>query len=506
MKIRYNNSLLYIIVVIIPTLIGVLYYLNDAINRDNQERVEEAKRVASIHERSWDQFISETVASLDILALTAMTVLDSPEKLEPLLQRTHWEDSRYGGLYLLSPDGTVIIDSNAHSINADMSKNEYIKEIIKTKDIVISNHQEKLPNGQKVIGIGKPVLNEQGKLTSIIVAHLRIDYVQNIMRLLTPDTKLSVINPVGEVIMDINMNGSAKFNDDSSVTLPINRLPWSIKVELPQRDTEEIILWALSVIIFFIIICHILFLFIKYLMLKRQALKEKKENELQKLELVGTLAASTAHEIRNPLTGIKGLVQLLSEKHTNTEDQYYFSVINNEISRINEIVGEFLILGKPTAQKTEIIDLRKIITDIEPLIISEANLNNVRYESFIPKTPMYVDCAKDQLKQVLLNITKNAFESMKDGQLLIKLTELPSKCQIKITDTGTGIADEDIEKIFQPFYTTKDLGTGLGLVVCKRILESFGGEIYITSKINNGTQVDIFLPIRKTPSKDRECE
>lgn len=499
MKSRYNNYLLYIIIVILPTLFGILYYLNVTMDRDNQKRIDQARWAASIHERSWDQFLSETVTSLDILALTAETMLDSPKKLEPLLQKTHLKDPRYGGLYLLNPNGMVITGSNALLKNADLSHIEYIKEITKTKDSIISNHQETLINGQRVVGIGKPVLNEQGKLAYIIVAHLRIDYVQNIMRLLTPDTKLSVLNPVGEVIMDINMNGSAKFNDKSSFTLPINSVPWSIKVEVPQREFKDIFMQANSVIIPLIFICHILFLLIKYLMLKRQALREKKENELQKLELVGTLAASTAHEIRNPLTGIKGLVQLLSEKHTNKEDQYYFSVINDEISRINEIVSEFLILGKPTAQKTDIIDLRKIITDIEPLIISEANLNNVQYESSIPETPIFVECTKDQLKQVLLNITKNAFESMQEGRLSIKLIELPNKCQIKITDTGTGISDEDIEKIFQPFYTSKDLGTGLGLVVCKRILESFGGEVFITSKLNKGTQVDIFLPIKKIP-------
>jgi two-component system, sporulation sensor kinase D len=208
------------------------------------------------------------------------------------------------------------------------------------------------------------------------------------------------------------------------------------------------------------------------------------------------LAASTAHEIRNPLTGIKGLIQLLSEKYTNAQDQYYFSVINDEISRINEIVSEFLILGKPTAQKTETLDLRNIIKDLVPLIISEANLHNVHFQSSLPDEPVMVNCTKDQMKQVILNITKNAFESMENGgELTIKLNRLPTKCQLKIIDTGSGIPDSEIVKIFNPFYTSKDTGTGLGLVVCRRILQSSGGEIFITSKENKGTQVDIFLPL-----------
>ncbi|MBU8877607.1 two-component sensor histidine kinase [Bacillus sp. FJAT-29790] len=493
-----KNFLLYLIIVIFPALIGIVYYMNDAIDRDDRQRIEYALWVASIHQKSWDQFISETVTSLDILALTAETVIHYPDRLEPLLQRTHRKDPRYGGIYLLDPNGTVITGSNSLLKTANFADMEYIKEISRTKDLIISNHQETLLTGQRVIGIGKPVLNEDGKLLAIIVAHLRVDYVQNIMRLLTPDTKLSVLNSDNVVIMDINMNGSAEFSNKNSVTFPIDRLPWSIKVEIPKRDIGDIMMQTVSVIIRLICILHILFLLLKYLMLKRQTAKEKKENEVQKLELVGTLAASTAHEIRNPLTGIKGLVQLLSEKYTSAEDQYYFSVINDEISRINEIASEFLILGKPTAQTTDIIDLRKVITDLEPLITSEANLNNVEYESLIPMEPILVDCTKDQLKQVLLNLTRNSFESMeKGGQLSIKLFLLPNKCQIKISDTGSGIPDEKIEKIFQPFFTSKDLGTGLGLVVCKRIVQSFGGEIYITSKVNIGTQVDIFLPVYK---------
>jgi len=498
MKNWIKHYLLYITIVIFPTVIGIFYYLNDAINQDSEQRTQRAKWAASIHERSFDQFISETVTSLNILTLTAETVINSPKALEPLLQRMHWKDTRYGGIYILKPNGELIIGSNSMLKSDYFKTEEYIQEITSTKDIIISNHLEKLITGQRVIGIGKPVLNKEGRITSIIVAHLRIDYIENIMRLLTPDTRLSVINPYGTVIMDINMNRNAEFDKNKALTIPINRIPWSIKVELPNRDMKEIIKVAIPFIIPLFFICHLLFIVILYFMLKRRALQEKKENELQKIELVGTLAASTAHEIRNPLTGIKGLVQLLSEKYTGSEDQFYFSVINDEISRINEIVSEFLILGKPACEKKEIIDLQKIITNIEPLILSEANLNKVQYNCILPEREIFIECAVDQLKQVLLNVTKNAFEAMKDGGILtIMIKKLPNNCHISITDTGSGIPEEDIEKIFIPFYTSKDDGTGLGLVVCKRIVESFDGQIFITSKIDKGTQVDIFLPIKK---------
>lgn len=159
MKRHNHNFFLYIIIVIVPTLISLLYYFNEAIDRDNHERKSQAQWVASIHQKSWDQFISETVTSLDILALTAETVAKTPEKLQPLLLKTHWKDPRYGGIYLLDPNGTVLTGSNSFLQNENLSENEYIKEINRTKDLIISDHQETLINGQKVIGIGKPVLD-----------------------------------------------------------------------------------------------------------------------------------------------------------------------------------------------------------------------------------------------------------------------------------------------------------------------------------------------------------
>lgn len=105
-------------------------------------------------------------------------------------------------------------------------------------------------------------------------------------------------------------------------------------------------------------------------------------------------------------------------KNTKTKKTSIFSVINKEIKRINEIVSEFLILGKPAAQILEVLDLRNIFIELNPLILSEANLYNVKYYCLLPPEPVLVKCTNDQIKQVVLNLTKNAFESMPDGGIL----------------------------------------------------------------------------------------
>jgi two-component system, sporulation sensor kinase D len=500
MKRKQKKSIvLYIMIVLLPTLLGSTYFINERTNNRLNERIEEAKWVASIHESHWDKFISGTVTSLEMLSLTARTLYDDIGKMQPLLEKAHQSDPRYGGLYFISKDGSIISGSNKYVHKSTFIEENLVDEVIRTKDIIISNKQFTLLNGQKVIALAAPVMNENGDIIAVTMALLRIDYVENLLRVLTPDAKLVVLNANDETFIEFNISDEEQLDKDNWVVLPIERLPWKIKVKVPEEEISKFSIDSILVIATFLVLTHILYLGIIYLLLKRQAAMEKKENEAQKLELVGTLAASTAHEIRNPLTGIKGLVQLLSEKYDDSQDQFYFSVINEEIERINEIVSEFLILGKPTAQIMETVDLTRVLKELHPLILSDATFNQINLHCDVPVSPIFVKCTKDQIKQVILNITRNAFEAMEEGgNLSILLEEKNNRCELTITDNGVGMKEEMMEKIFTPFYTSKETGTGLGLVICRRILQSFGGEIQITSKEHKGTKVVISLPLQST--------
>jgi two-component system, sporulation sensor kinase D len=495
---KSKNYILYLAAVMIPAVISSLFYMNKLLDQNISDRQEAARWTAAIHQRHWDDFISETVSTLEVLSIAASAEMQDPAKISPLLQRIHLMDSRYGGLYVANAGGEVIAGSNSLFDNKSMLEKDYILEAMDAKDIVISSRQETLENGQKVIGLAAPVLKENREIAGIAIAQIRVDHIENILTMLTPDARLVVYNQEDAPIMSFNMAESDSFGKMQTVMIPIERLPWTIKTAVPDRDNAAIFKEAAGFIARLLIIFHIIFFLIKYIMLKRQAAEEKKKNELQKLELVGTLAASTAHEIRNPLTGIKGLVQLLSEKYTHSEDQYFFKVIDTEISRINEIVSEFLILGKPAAQKMEKINLKDSILDLIPLFESEASQANVQCTYHLPDQPAIAEGTQDQLKQVLLNLAKNAFEAMPDGgRLSISLHTGGKWHSIILEDTGSGIREEDLEKVFTPFFTSKDIGTGLGLVVCQRIIESFGGSISISSRLNEGTTAEILLPVKE---------
>ncbi|MGJ7910482.1 ATP-binding protein [Neobacillus sp. LXY-1] len=497
MKIRKGNIPIYIIIVIIPVIILSLSSFFKILHDNQVNRKNDALWIASVYQKNWDQFISETTTSLKILSLSAKENLDSPQKMQPLLIKVYQDDLRYGGLFLLDPNGNLMTGTAPLRGERNFTDLKFIQEVIQTKDTVISNQVEILQNNQRIIGLATPVLDENHQLQAIIVADLRMDYMKNLMRVLTPDTKLMVINDESTPIIQLNTNNIETNQTENWVTQPMDHLPWCIKVKIADISPRKVSAKFLQLFIMIFIVAHLLYLCIQYILLKIQTLKERKQNELQKLELVGTLAASTAHEIRNPLTGVKGLIQLLSEKYTDKQDSYYFEVINSELNRINEIVSEFLILGKPTAQLREDVNITATLNELKPIIISEANSRNIECVWTISQNSIMVECIKDQLKQVILNLTKNAIESIEEtGMLQINLESKGKCCILEITDNGKGISKENLDKIFQPFFTLKETGTGLGLVICKRIVDSFGGTIEVKSTEFVGTTVTIILPLK----------
>ncbi|MFB6365612.1 ATP-binding protein [Paenibacillus elgii] len=226
---------------------------------------------------------------------------------------------------------------------------------------------------------------------------------------------------------------------------------------------------------------------------------EEQVQRSDRLAMIGQIAAGTAHEIRNPLTSIKGFLQVLrktfQEQGMEREDGYTV-VMLKEINRINELVNEFLLLGKPKHVTYGEVDISEVLRDILPIINNEAILHRVvvQYESLYGLP--YVVADREMLKQVFLNIGKNGIEAMGEGGILTiseKLDVEGRSVNIEIHDTGPGIPAYVIDKIFDPFFTTKAEGTGLGLSVCHRIIHDIGGHIRVSSK-GYGTTFTVSIP------------
>ncbi|GGG73514.1 ATP-binding protein [Paenibacillus radicis (ex Gao et al. 2016)] len=218
----------------------------------------------------------------------------------------------------------------------------------------------------------------------------------------------------------------------------------------------------------------------------------------EKLSVVGQLAAGVAHEVRNPLTTLRGFVQLLQRDEKLSPA--YFDIMLSELDRINFIISEFLVVAKPQAIHFQLINIRDTLRDIVMLLDSEANFNNIRLVTYLDEQVPLVMGEVNQLKQVFLNVMKNGIESMPHGgQLTIELRYAPPEgILIRITDQGSGISEPDLSRLCEPFFTRKDEGTGLGLMVSQQIIDNHKGSMNFRSQLNVGTVVEIKLPLPLT--------
>ncbi|WP_225983712.1 MULTISPECIES: PAS domain S-box protein [Bacillaceae] len=226
--------------------------------------------------------------------------------------------------------------------------------------------------------------------------------------------------------------------------------------------------------------------------------KIRMEEQLKKsdtLNVVGELAAGIAHEIRNPMTALKGFIQLL-EGSLNGEFSTYFQVISSELQRIETIITDFLILAKPQAVSYQIKQVNNTIENTLDLLSAQASMHNIQFHTHFSKIPP-IHCESNQLKQVFINLIKNAIEAMPTGGFIDITTELffDSHVLISIQDYGTGIPETVLDKLGEPFYTTKEKGTGLGLMVTYKIIEEHAGWIEVASEEEKGTLFQIYLPI-----------
>ncbi|GGF92628.1 ATP-binding protein [Paenibacillus abyssi] len=214
----------------------------------------------------------------------------------------------------------------------------------------------------------------------------------------------------------------------------------------------------------------------------------------EKLSVVGQLAAGVAHEIRNPLQTLKGFVQLNKSKGTLNEG--HLDIMLSELDRINFIVSEFLVLAKPQVTSIQPIDIRETVNSLIVLLDSQAHLNSIEFETAFEAELPQVMGEPNQLKQVFLNIMKNAMEAMQDGGTIrIEIAKGDDKGQvvIRFIDQGVGMTEEELQRIGEPFFTNKETGTGLGLMVCQQIVANHKGKLNFYSQLGEGTTVEVIL-------------
>jgi signal transduction histidine kinase len=254
--------------------------------------------------------------------------------------------------------------------------------------------------------------------------------------------------------------------------------------------------FVLLAIVIFTVLAAISYMFLSRFLSYITTMDKVNEDlrQKEKLALVGQLATSIGHEIRNPLASLKGFTQLQHEKYP--EDKEFFKIMENEIERINTIVNDLMYLGKPKTVTLVKHDIKEIIEYVVKILNPIAQSNNVNIKMNIDHLPL-INSDQNQLKQAFINLIKNAIESMPMGGdvcISSKVNESET-IVIMIEDEGLGIEEEKLSKIGQPFFTTKEDGNGLGLLVTFNIIEKHNGKINYNSILGKGTIVEIHLPI-----------
>jgi len=220
---------------------------------------------------------------------------------------------------------------------------------------------------------------------------------------------------------------------------------------------------------------------------------------MERLSLVGQMAASITHEIRNPMAVIRGFVQLIQERSPKNQ-QEYFRIIMEELDRANMIISDFLSLAQNRSLTMEPSSLHDIISELIPLLNADANMRGQTIEVSLCKDLPMIMLNDREIKQLFLNISRNGMEAMGDkGSLRISTSYCGSKIELRIADQGVGMSPDQMKHLFEPFFSTKTQGTGLGLPLCLSIAERHNGRIDVESKEGVGTAfiVTFFLPEEK---------
>ena len=218
----------------------------------------------------------------------------------------------------------------------------------------------------------------------------------------------------------------------------------------------------------------------------------------QRLASVGRLAAGVAHEIRNPLSSIKGFATYFKERYPNRpQDQQTANIMIQEVDRLNRVVGQLLEFARPISVKKKRISLQALLKDSIKLIEDRASAKGISVQT---QHAAGVDAAwgdPDRINQILLNLSLNAIDSMENGgelKMALSSDGEDSVIYIRISDTGCGISPQHLSKVFDPYFTTKSTGTGLGLAIAHNIVEALGGKITVESHTEVGTTFTIALP------------
>ncbi|RYE16204.1 MAG: hybrid sensor histidine kinase/response regulator, partial [Sphingobacteriales bacterium] len=217
----------------------------------------------------------------------------------------------------------------------------------------------------------------------------------------------------------------------------------------------------------------------------------------EKLAVAGRLVRTLAHEVRNPLNNITLSVEQMQQEQQDDNAMLYLDIIYRNSHRISDLIGELLNSSKPTEIAMVAVPIQHVLDNVINATIDRLTLKHIKLRVNYPDEPLYVEADGEKLMLALLNIVINAVEAMEEGKGLLDITLISEGGQaiLRIADNGCGISEENISRLFEPYFTQKRNGVGLGLAFTLNIVQAHNGHIEVTSQPQVGTQFTVTFPI-----------
>lgn len=294
-------------IVLIPSLIintGIYYYQKDKIMDSYRS---EAAFMINVHKNQIDSLIQDTKARLESMALVLEEETDR-DKIQRVLTQAHDQEPRFSGLYFVKKNGDISAGSMQLMKTVNLQHRAFFKSALATKQSTVSDAYFGNISGDYIVSICTPIFDENGEVENLLVAALKVDYLQNIINVISPRLNIKVVDDSNHVLFSSNNGKEA--SKVEPVRVYLDQISWRLE---GTPDSKISLDHVKDIMIYMLItfgILNIIFILIQNFLLKRKAQIEQSQMDAQKVELVGMLAASTAHEIRNPLTGVKGFIQL----------------------------------------------------------------------------------------------------------------------------------------------------------------------------------------------------
>ncbi len=410
------------------------------------------------------------------------------EDLPPQLKdKKFWQGSVFGvAVSARSFPGVIVVHANADYIlnfKSEIGVQRQIEELGRQSDI---DYVALLDSNLKVVAHTDPALVGKQETDPLI------------LRVKSDGQALSQIVDLGsgkrnyEMVEPIRLNGS---------TFGLLKIGLSLgPVEAAWRNSlSSIVVLGLTILAVGILGMAAIF-YNQHSHMQQIRTLEGEVTRREHLSALGNLAATVAHEVRNPLNAISmGLQRLKGEfRPIQDEDQYshFLDLIRGEVQRLNAIVDQFLSLARPLELKPETVRIEELLTELTTLAGADTNTAKVEFKIVVPQNLPEIKVDRNYFKQVLLNLILNGIQSMpRGGGLTLEARVSGGNLDVTVADTGDGIPQEVLPKIFEPYFTTKAKGSGLGLAIARRIIEAHGGTLTVDSTVGQGTRFRITVPV-----------